>query len=48
MATSPEKIKELEAKKKEAAKAKAETIAMQKLYKNKAPVDNSKNKSTNR
>lgn len=48
MATSLEKIKELEAKKKAEIENKAETIAMQKLYKDKAPVDNSKNKTTNK
>ena len=48
MATSLEKVKELEKKKKAEAELKAETIAIQKLYKNKAPVDNSKNKTTNK
>ena len=48
MATSPEKIKELEEKKKAEAALKAETASIKKLYKDKEPFDNSKNTTTKR
>jgi hypothetical protein len=48
MATSAEKMAEIKAKKQKEKEEKAETIAMKKLYENKAPFDNSKNKKTNK
>jgi hypothetical protein len=45
MATSKEKLAEIKAKKEAALVAKAETLAMKKLYAEKYVFDNSKNKS---